>query len=40
MEIEDRLATHHGGIGASEDYERYVKMALRIAPNDPDLIYK
>ena len=40
MQIEDRLATHGNGIGASEDYERYVKMALRIAPDDPSLIYK
>ena len=40
MEIEDRLATQGSGLGASEDYERYVKMALRIEPNDPALIYK
>ena len=40
MEIDDHLAIHRSDRGASEDYERYVKMALRIAPNDPDLIYK
>ena len=40
MEIEDRLDTQGSGLGESEDYERYVKMALRIAPDDPSLIYK
>ena len=40
MQIEDRLAAQGNGIGASEDYERYVKMALRISPKDPDFIFK
>ena len=40
MEIEDRLAVQGGGIGASKDYEKYIKMALQISPDDPDFIYK
>ena len=40
MEIEDHLVCVNDGPGASEDYERYIKMALRIAPNDSTLLFK
>ena len=40
MTIENNLVIQTEDIGASEDYERYIKMALRIAPNDPVLLFK
>jgi len=41
MEIEDNLVTQNGdGPSASEDYGRYIKMALRIAPKDYHLLFK
>ena len=40
MSIEDDLRVEDTGIGSSKDYERYMKMALRIAPNEPSLHFK
>ena len=40
MSIEDDLQVQNTGIGSSKDYERYMKMALRIAPNEPSLHFK
>ena len=40
MEIEDELVTQNDGPSASEDYGRYIKMALRIAPKDYALLFK
>lgn len=39
MEIEDSLSEQQI-VGASDDYERYVKLGLQIAPNDPSLLFK